>query len=224
VAGGLAAHRLLFDFGRTFHLTASSKLQALAENQNANATRAQVLLQVNTGYFGALGAQAVLRVAQQTVDTRQLLLDQVTLLASNKLKSELDVSFARVAVEASRLLLQQAQNNNADDAMTSLSTALGHGRVTVLAIIQPDKATVLHLDRAWRPPASLAASAIVRFPDGEAVGWSSSFAKLSEQPSDSWRHLGTKHFGKCRRLMAPERIVSRCLENGNLTSRWRPPE
>ena len=107
------------------NLTTSSKFQAQAENQNANATREQVLLQVDAGYFSALGAQAVLRVAQQTVDTRQLLLDQVTLLASNKLKSELDVSFARVAVEESRLLLQQAQNS-ADDAMTSLSTALGY--------------------------------------------------------------------------------------------------
>ena len=125
VAGGLAANLLIFDFGRTANLTASSKFQAQAENQNASATREQVLLQVNTGYFNALAAQVVLRVAQQTVDTRQLLLDQVTLLASNKLKSALDVSFARVAVQESKLLQQKAQND-ADDAMTSLSTALGY--------------------------------------------------------------------------------------------------
>ena len=117
--------QLITDFGRTANLTASSKLQAQAENQNANATREQVLLQVNVSYFGTLEAQAVLHVAQQTVDTRQLLLDQVSLLASNKLKSELDVSFARVAVQESELLLQKAQND-ADDAMTSLSTALGY--------------------------------------------------------------------------------------------------
>jgi outer membrane protein len=124
-AGGLAVNQLITDFGRTANLTASSKFQAQAENQNANATREQVLLQVNVSYFGALEAQAVLHVAQQTVDTRQLLLDQVSLLASNKLRSELDVSFARVAVEEGRLLLQKAQNNT-DDAMTSLSTALGY--------------------------------------------------------------------------------------------------
>jgi len=76
-------------------------------------------------YLGTLGAQAVLRVAQQTLDTRQLLLDQVSLLASNKIKSELDVSFASVAVQAARLMQQQAKNN-ADDAMTSLSAALGY--------------------------------------------------------------------------------------------------
>ena len=124
-AGGLAVSQLITDFGRTANLTASSKFQAQAENQNANATREQVLLQVNVSYFGALEAQAVLQVAQQTFDTRQLLLDQVSLLASNKLRSELDVSFARVAVQEGKLLLQKAQND-ADDAMTSLSTALGY--------------------------------------------------------------------------------------------------
>ena len=125
VAGGLAASLLLADFGRTANLVAGSKFQAQAERQNADATREQVLLQADVGYLRTLKAQAVLRVAQQTVDTRQLLLDQVSVLASNKLKSELDVSFARVAVQESRLLLQRAQNN-ADDAMTSLSTALGY--------------------------------------------------------------------------------------------------
>lgn len=125
VAGGLSVSLLITDFGRTANLTASSKLQAQAEMQNANATREQVLLLVNVSYFSTLEAHAVLHVAQQTVDTRQLLLDQVSLLASNKLKSELDVSFARVAVQESKLLLQKAQNN-ADDAMTSLSTALGY--------------------------------------------------------------------------------------------------
>ena len=124
VAGGLAVSQLLTDFGRTANLTASSKFQAQAESQNANATREQVLLQVNVGYFSALEAQAVLHVAQQTVDTRQLLVDQVSLLASNKLKSELDVSFARVALEEGRLLQERAKND-ADNAFTSLSTALG---------------------------------------------------------------------------------------------------
>jgi outer membrane protein len=124
-AGGLAVSQLITDFGHTANLNASSKFQAQAENQNANATREQVLLQVNVSYFGALEAQAVLQVAQQTFDTRQLLLDQVSLLASNKLRSELDVSFARVAVQEGKLLVQKARND-ADDAMTSLSTALGY--------------------------------------------------------------------------------------------------
>ncbi|HEX4342500.1 MAG TPA: TolC family protein [Verrucomicrobiae bacterium] len=124
-AGGLSIHQLITDFGHTANLTASTKFQAQAENQNANATREQVLLQVDVNYFGALQAEAVLHVTQQTVDTRQLLFDQVSMLASNKLRSDLDVSFARVALEQGKLLLQKTQND-ANQAMTSLSTALGY--------------------------------------------------------------------------------------------------
>jgi outer membrane protein len=134
-AGGLAVSQLITDFGRTANLTASSKFQAQAENENANATREQVLLQVNVSYFGALEAKAVLQVAQQTFDTRQLLLDQVSLLASNKLRSELDVSFARVAVEEGRLLLQKA-HNNLDDAMTALSTSLGYREPQAFQLVE----------------------------------------------------------------------------------------
>ncbi|HVU08844.1 MAG TPA: TolC family protein [Verrucomicrobiae bacterium] len=139
-AGGLAVNQLITDFGHTANLTASSKLQAQAENQNANATREQVLLQVDVNYFGVLQAQAILRVAQQTFDTRQLLLNQVSLLATNKLKSELDVSFARVAVQESQLLLQKAQNNT-DEAMTSLSTALGNREPQQFQLIEPMQPT-----------------------------------------------------------------------------------
>ena len=124
-AGGVAISQLITDFGHTANLTASSKFQAQAASQNVNATREQVLLQVDTGYFGALQAQAVLHVAQQTLDTRQLLVDQVTALATNKLRSELDVSFAQVELEQARLLLQKSQSDAAA-AMATLSTALGY--------------------------------------------------------------------------------------------------
>jgi outer membrane protein len=123
-AGGLGVSQLITDFGRTANLTASSKFQAQAESQNANATREQVLLNVDVDYFSTLQAQAVMNVARQTLDTRQLLLDQVTLLASNKLKSELDVSFSKVALEEGRLLFQRAQNDF-DASLASLSTGLG---------------------------------------------------------------------------------------------------
>ena len=124
-AGGLQLNQLITDFGRTYNLTASSKLQAQAANQNANTTREQVLLQADTAYYGALGAQAVLHVTQQTLTTRQLLLDQVVALATNKLRSQLDVSFAQVQVQQAQLLVERSQND-ADAAMASLSTALGY--------------------------------------------------------------------------------------------------
>jgi outer membrane protein len=123
-AVGVGASQLITDFGRTSNLAASSKLQAIAASESALATREQVLLDVDRSYFGVLQAQALENVARQTLDTRQLLLDRVSVLAANKLKSDLDVSFARVALEDARLLLQKAQND-VDSAMASLSTVLG---------------------------------------------------------------------------------------------------
>ena len=134
-AGGLAVSQLITDFGRTANLTASSRYWAQAENQNAAATREQVLLRVDVSYFRALEAQAVRRVAQQTFDTRQLLLDQVNAMATNKLKSELDVSFAHVALEEGRLLMQKAQNDT-DAAMASLSAALGNRKYQQFQLVE----------------------------------------------------------------------------------------
>src|SRR5579872_714010 len=49
-AGGLQVNQLITDFGRTANLTATSKFQAKAQDQNLELTREQVLLQVDTGY------------------------------------------------------------------------------------------------------------------------------------------------------------------------------
>ncbi|GAC1458354.1 MAG: TolC family outer membrane protein [Steroidobacteraceae bacterium] len=124
-AVGAGMSQLITDFGHTTNLVASSKLQASAADQTALATREQVLLEVDHGYFGALQAQAVETVARQTFDTRQLLLDRVSVLAENKLKSDLDVSFAQVALEDARLLVLKARND-VDSAMAALSTGLGY--------------------------------------------------------------------------------------------------
>lgn len=124
-AGGVQVNQLITDFGRTANLTASSKYQAEAQTQSGNQTREQVLLGVNVSYFDAVEAQAVLRVAKQTLDTRQTLLKQISTLATNKLRSTLDVSFAQVEVQQAQLLVERAQND-ADAAMATLSTALGY--------------------------------------------------------------------------------------------------
>jgi len=122
---GAAMSQLITDFGHTTNLAASARLQASAAEQNSLATREQVLLEVDHSYFGVLQAQGIESVAHQTLDTRQLLLERVSLLAENKLKSELDVSFARVALEQARLLLQRAQAD-VDSSLATLSTALGY--------------------------------------------------------------------------------------------------
>ncbi len=123
-AEGLMLSQLITDFGRTANLTGSAKLQAEAAADNAQATREQILLAVDGAFYAALQAQSVTRVAQQTITNRQTFLDQVSELAKVKLRSELDVSFARVNVEDARLVLSKSQND-LQAGFTQLSTLMG---------------------------------------------------------------------------------------------------
>lgn len=123
-AEGLTISQLITDFGRTANLTGSARLRAGAEEKNAQATREQIILEVDAAFYGALEAQAVTTVGEQTVATRQSLLDQVAALASNKLRSDLDVSFARVNLEEGRLLLSKSKND-LQAAFSQLSTLMG---------------------------------------------------------------------------------------------------
>jgi len=121
---GFTFSQLLTDSGRTPNLVASARLGAQASNQTYQATRYNVLLQVNRAYFDALHAQAVVKVAEETVAARQLLYDQVSALAKNKLKSDLDASLADVNVSEAKLLLLRAQDA-LEGAHAELSRALG---------------------------------------------------------------------------------------------------
>ena len=80
-SNGLTLSQLLTDFGRTHNLVASSSLHAQAQAENANATRVDVLIGVDRAYYEALRAEALLKVAEQTVSERQLVSDQVSELA-----------------------------------------------------------------------------------------------------------------------------------------------
>lgn len=123
-AEGITISQLITDFGRTANLSGSAKLRAQAEEDNAQATRAQILLQVDAAYYAALQAQSVSRVAEETVSTRQLFLEQVSALASNKLRSDLDVSFARVNLEEGKLFLLKSKNDS-QAALSSLAILMG---------------------------------------------------------------------------------------------------
>jgi outer membrane protein len=123
-AGGLGISQLITDFGHTSNLAAGSKLQARAEAENTAATREQIVLSVDVAYFTALQTTAVLKVAKQTLATEQLLADQVKALASNQLKSELDVSFAMVGFEQAELVRQKAEGDDGA-AQAILAAAMG---------------------------------------------------------------------------------------------------
>ncbi len=124
-AGGASVSQLITDFGRTKNLVASASLSAKAEDQNALATREQVLLAVDQAFYGVLQAQAVLHVADETVANRQVVVDQVQALAKSALKSDLDLSFAQVNLAQAKLLLLDARNNE-KGAQAALAALLGY--------------------------------------------------------------------------------------------------
>jgi outer membrane protein len=124
-AGGATVSQLITDFGHTTNLVRSARLQARADEQSALATKEHVLLAVDQAFYNALQTHAVLRVAEQTVASRQLLSDQVSALTTSKLKSDLDLSFANVNLAQAKLLYLDALNND-KSAMASLSAILGY--------------------------------------------------------------------------------------------------
>ncbi len=132
-AAGLSLTQMVTDFGRTWNLVNMAKLRADAQKQATEQTRADVLLLTGDAYFAVLRGEAVLRVARQTVEARQLVADQVTALAESKLKSDLDVSFAKVNLGDAKLLLVQAENA-LKAASAQLATVLGVQGDTVFSL------------------------------------------------------------------------------------------
>jgi outer membrane protein len=106
-------------------LVAASHFSALSQQEQVEVARSQVLLLVDQAYFRALEAGALSRVAQETVSTRQVIVDQITALAQAQLRSDLDESFAEVNLQQANLLLLDAQTRE-QTAFADLSAALGY--------------------------------------------------------------------------------------------------
>lgn len=124
-ANGITVGQLVTDFGRTHEIVKSSDLRAQSQQESVVSSRADILLEVHRAYFNALKAQSVLAVAEGTVKARQLASDQVTELARNKIKSDLDVNFANVDLAQAKLLLIRAQND-LQSSFAQLAVALGY--------------------------------------------------------------------------------------------------
>ncbi len=133
-AGGATVTQLITDFGHTTNLVAGARLQARADEQSAAATKEDVLLAVDQAFYNALQTHAVLRVAEQTVASRQLLSDQVSALTKSKLKSDLDLSFANVNLAQAKLLYLDALNNE-KASLAALSAILGYSTLEAFDLV-----------------------------------------------------------------------------------------
>ncbi len=183
-AGGVTLSQLVTDFGRTHNLVAAAALRAKAANMNAAATAEQIRLTVDESFYNALQALALLRVAEQTVSARQLVSDQITTLFNNKLRSELDVSFANANLAQAKLFLLDAQNNF-QAALSGLSEILGFS--------DQQRFELVDADTALTPP-----------PDAVAQLETQAFSNRPEIASQSFEYQAAQRFQKAERdLLLP---------------------
>jgi outer membrane protein len=135
-AAGATVSQLVTDFGRTTNLLSSSELQAKAEDENAAATVADIGLAVDQGFYNSLETRELVKVAQQTLSARQVLVDKIQALTTAKLRSDLDLSFSKVDLARAKLLFLEAQNNY-QTSLAALSAILGYPDEQNFQLIEP---------------------------------------------------------------------------------------
>jgi outer membrane protein len=148
---GVTVTQLITDFGRTRNLVASSSFQAKASDQQAQATREDIVLAIDFAFYHALEAQATLQVAKSTVNARQTVNEQVSAMTASKLKSTLDQSFAEVNLSQAQLLDLDARNQY-DSAIASLNEVLGTTDDTQFNLVD---------DTTPPPPVASSAEAVI---------------------------------------------------------------
>ena len=181
-AAGASVSQLITDFGRTQNLLSSSEFTAKAADQNAVATKQQIVLAVDQAFYNTLDTKALLHVAEETVKERQLRVDQVQALTNSKLKSELDLSFVKVDLARAKLLLLDARNNY-DASQSTLSAILGYPDRQDFAAVEPAEQV--------RPPAPdalpLIQQALQQRPEVQSLAEQvSAAAKFSKAEHDLW--------------------------------------
>jgi len=136
-AGGVTVGQLITDFGRTTNLLSSSQYGAKAEDESATATRLHIILAVDKAFYNLLETEALVKVAQETVSARQLVVDKIQALTSAKLKSEIDLSFAKVDKARAELFLLETRNNHGA-SLASLSAILGYPDQQNFQLVEED--------------------------------------------------------------------------------------
>jgi len=182
-AAGATVSQLVTDFGRTTNLLSSSELQAKAEDKNAAATVADINLAVDQAFYNSLETRELVKVAQQTLSARQVLVDKIQALATSKLRSDLDLSFTKVDLARAKLLLLEAQNNY-QTSLAALSAILGYPDEQNFQLIEPTEQLTPPVPEAQ----PLILHALEQRPEAAALQYQVEAAqKNSSAEHDLWR-------------------------------------
>ncbi|WNG40090.1 TolC family protein [Archangium violaceum] len=121
---GASVNQLIWDFGRTTGRWRASQQSAEAQKANESQTLLDVLANVQTAYFNVLAQQALVQVAQETLENEKAHLAQVQAQVQVGTRPEIDLLQQRTAVANARVQLIQAQNNAAT-SKAQLNQAMG---------------------------------------------------------------------------------------------------
>jgi outer membrane protein len=114
----------IFDFGRTRHLVAASRAGVEAERFSKLAQEAQITFAVRRAYLTVMEAERLQEVAKETVEERQLTLNQSQAYFRAQLRSKLDVALAQANLAEAQGSLVQAQSA-VHTAFAGLAAAMG---------------------------------------------------------------------------------------------------
>lgn len=123
--GGMNMYQLITDFGHTSNLISSSRLSEKAQNAHAMATKLDIVMATDQVFYNALESGAMVRMAEQTVQTRQNTDELITELTKNKLRSDIDLAFGDQDLARANLLLLNARNQYQKD-LDALAAVLGY--------------------------------------------------------------------------------------------------
>ena len=122
-AGVLASQRI-YDFGYTRNLVESSQSGVRAQEQDVNARRALVIVNVQRSYLNSLKRERLVRIAEETVRERGIIAGPIETLYRQQLKSKLDLDLVRVELVNAESLLVRSRND-LKSSFADLNRAMG---------------------------------------------------------------------------------------------------
>jgi outer membrane protein len=120
----LSASQLIYDFGQTTGRWKASKLNALSQADSEKRSSQQVAFDLRSAYYNAAAANALLKVAQDTLANQDAHLKQSQGFVTAGTRPEIDLAQARTNRANARVQLINAQNGY-DVARAQLNLAMG---------------------------------------------------------------------------------------------------
>jgi len=120
----ISLNQLLFDFGKSYYQSRSTRLQLNSAEEELIQTRLQVIYNVRQAYYGILRAKRNLAVLNQSIAQLELHLKMAEALYQVGKSAKIDVTSAELNLSNGQLELIQGENN-LKTAIATLNNVMG---------------------------------------------------------------------------------------------------